>query len=232
MLRKNRELEEFSSRVSHDLRNELLVLKRTLQGAPADPAQSRERSAAILERYDRLIAFVQRLLDLARAGVVISRREAIPAAPFVQELFERLRPGDVEAELHVPANAVPFHGDPLGLDQVFANLFSNSFQHRDPARGRVRIEVETRVAEGETEVVYRDDGEGINPENLDRVFDMSFTTDRSHRFGLGLSFAKKIVEAHGGRILAASAGKGKGAEFVIHLPLPKKERAKAAAGEA
>ena len=72
----------------------------------------------------------------------------------------------------------------------------------------------------EVEVVFRDDGRGIEPENLDRIFDMSFTTDRSSHFGLGLSLVKKIAEAHGGSIRAESAGRGQGATFLLRLPLP------------
>ena len=124
----------------------------------------------------------------------------------------------------VSPQAPPIPGDPLTLEQLFSNLLSNSFQYRNPQRDGLTIEVEVRVDGQETEVVYRDDGLGIVPEHLDRIFDMSFTTDRHAHFGLGLSLVKKIAEAHGGRIQAASAGRGQGATFTLRLPLPLAKR--------
>lgn len=229
LVRKNRELEEFSSRVSHDLRNELLVLKRTLELTASVDPETQERSAALLERYDHLIQFVERLLSLARAGTSISRRLEIPAEPLLRDLFERLHPPEVPARLCVSAE-VPLPGDPVALEQVFNNLLSNSFQYRNSEREVLEIEVEVQPDGPETTVVYRDNGIGIEPANLDRIFDMSFTTNRRSHFGLGLSLVKKIVDAHGGQIRAESPGRGQGASFHLRLPLPLARRRALAAG--
>ena len=229
LLRKNRELEEFSSRVSHDLRNELLVLKRTLELTSSVSPETQERSHALLERYDHLIQFVERLLSLARAGTSISRRLELPAEPLLRDLFERLHPPEVPARLQVAAEAL-LPGDPVALEQVFNNLLSNSFQYRNPEREVLEIEVGVRADGPETDVVYRDNGIGIDPEHLDRIFDMSFTTNRKSHFGLGLSLVKKIVDAHGGTIRAESPGRGQGTSFHLRLPLPlARRRALAAA---
>ncbi len=222
LLRKNRELEEFSSRVSHDLRNELLVLKKTLELSPEGDARKESSSRALLERYDHLIRFVDRLLFLARAGASISCRLEVPSKPLLEDLFARLRPPEIPASLLVPPESAPIPGDPVGLEQIFSNLISNSFQYRNRELDSLRIEVEVRAAGPETEVVYRDNGIGIERENLDRIFDMSFTTDRRAHFGLGLSLVKKIVEAHGGGIRAESAGRGQGTTFLLHLPVPRR----------
>jgi signal transduction histidine kinase/DNA-binding response OmpR family regulator len=229
LVRKNRELEEFSSRVSHDLRNELLVLKRTLELATSVDPETQERSAALLERYDHLIQFVERLLSLARAGASISRRLEIPAEPLLRDLFERLHPPEVPARLNVSAEAL-LPGDPVALEQVFNNLLCNSFHYRNPEREVLEIEVEVQPDGPETRVVYRDNGVGIEPANLDRIFDMSFTTNRKSHFGLGLSLVKKIVDAHGGQIRAESPGRGQGASFHLRLPLPLARRRALAAG--
>jgi len=207
------------------------VLRKTLEMASEGHPEMEERSRGMLERYDHLIEFVERLLSLARAGSTISRRMEIPAEPLLRGLFERLTPPDVPARLVVSKGAPPIPGDPLTLEQLFGNLISNSFQYRNRERGSLKVEVDVRVVGLETEVVYRDDGIGIDPQNLDRIFDMSFTTDRRAHFGLGLSLVQKIAEAHGGRIRAASDGPGQGATFVLRLPLPlAKRRALAEAG--
>jgi len=224
LLRKNRELEEFSSRVSHDLRNELLVLRKTLELSSEGDPQKESRSRALLERYDHLIQFVDRLLFLARAGTSISSRIEVPARPLLEDLFSRLHPPEIPARLVVSSESPPIPGDPVGLEQIFSNLISNSFQYRSREPDSLQIEVEVRADGPETEVVYRDNGIGIERENLDRIFDMSFTTDRRAHFGLGLSLVKKIVEAHGGGIRADSAGHGQGTTFVLRLPVPRRRK--------
>ena len=215
LVRKNRELEAFSSRVGHDLRNELVALRWTLE-IMRGPADRRKKDREMIERLDRLMAFVQQLLELARWGRAIARRVEIPTEPFLSEIFQRVRPPQVEADLRLSPGTIP--GDPLALELVFAHLLGNSFHFADPSKERVEVEVELEAGPLETRVDIRDNGRGIAPESLGKIFDTSFTTDRRRHFGMGLSFVRKIVEAHGGRVQASSSGSGRGAHFTLFLP--------------
>jgi signal transduction histidine kinase len=109
--------------------------------------------------------------------------------------------------------------DPDRLGEVVGNLLGNALRHTPPA-GRVRVTARQRG--NQIELSVADNGEGIPPELLDRVFERFFRVDaaRTHNggSGLGLTITRAIVEAHGGRIWAESAGPGRGARFVVRLP--------------
>lgn len=120
-----------------------------------------------------------------------------------------------------------------GAADYFVKDFS-FFVDREKLLNSLRRAVQLRSAERrlqeERRVLERDNGIGIDPEHLDRIFDMSFTTDRRSHFGLGLSLVKKIVDAHGGQVRAESRGRGQGTSFHLRLPLPlARRRALAAA---
>ncbi len=221
LMRKNQELEAFTYRVSHDLRNDLLALRRTLEHV-TDASELLPQLQRHLQRHDRLIEYVERLLSLSRSGRTISSRMDLSAVALVGQVFERLRLPDVPAELRVAPDCPPIPGDPMSLEEVFANLVSNSFQYRDPAKETLVLEVTCQRAEGRARVVYADNGLGVAPEHLDQVFDASFTTDRANHFGLGLAFVRRIIEAHGGTVEVRSHGKGLGTQFIVDLPLPRK----------
>jgi len=117
--------------------------------------------------------------------------------------------------------AGPISGDPNRLQQVFWNLFSNAIKFT-PKGGRVQAVLERINSHLEVSVI--DSGEGIDPDFLPYVFDRfrqadSTTTRRHSGLGLGLAIVKQVVELHGGTIRAKSPGPGKGATFVVSLPV-------------
>jgi CheY-like chemotaxis protein len=136
---------------------------------------------------------------------------------------ETARPG-LDARRHelkvsLPPEPMRLLGDPVRLAQVFANLLNNAAKYTDP-KGRVSL---TAVQDGDEVVVrVRDNGIGIAPEMLPRVFDLFVQCDSTGRsqggLGIGLTLVKSLVEGHGGRVSASSPGPGKGSEFVIRLP--------------
>ena len=122
--------------------------------------------------------------------------------------------------LHAPPQPVFVSGDRIRLAQVFANLINNSAKYSEPGQP-VSI---TFGREGEAAVVcVKDAGMGIHPEMLPRVFDMFRQADRTGGrsrggLGIGLALVKRIVEMHGGTVIARSEGLGRGCEFVVRLP--------------
>jgi CheY-like chemotaxis protein len=113
------------------------------------------------------------------------------------------------------------NGDASRLQQIVANLLSNAIKYTPPG-GKIILELESEGREAILRV--KDTGVGISPELLPRVFDLFVQSDRGLErreggLGVGLSIARSLVEAHGGRIEARSGGPGQGSEFIVRLPL-------------
>lgn len=131
-----------------------------------------------------------------------------------------------------PEAPVPLDGDPVRLAQVFGNLLSNAakYSHRG---GTIALSV--AVQGGRVTVTVRDDGIGIEPEMLGRVFEMFSQSSQAigraqGGLGIGLALVKGLVELHGGRVEAHSAGLGRGSRFVVELPLAARAAGAAAGG--
>jgi two-component system, OmpR family, sensor histidine kinase BaeS len=110
------------------------------------------------------------------------------------------------------------------LGEVLGNLLGNALRHT-PGGGRVQVSAHGSTGRDQVDLVVADNGEGIPPELLDRVFERFFRVDPARTrngggggSGLGLTISRAIVEAHGGRVWAESAGRGHGARFVVRLP--------------
>ncbi|WP_404423794.1 ATP-binding protein [Nibricoccus sp. IMCC34717] len=211
--------------VAHDLKTPLARLRNAaVEGADAaDPALMREALANCIEETDRVRATLDTLLDVAEAeaGAVQLRREHAELAPICREVAELY--GFIAEEKGV-AIEVRIEGDPAAwIDRVrvrrcLANLVDNALKYIGSGR---RVEIAARVCEGEVEVSVTDDGIGILDTDLGRVWDRLYRADASRSspgMGLGLSLVKAIVEAHGGRVSAASAP-GRGSCFTLVLPV-------------
>ena len=155
------------------------------------------------------------------------RMEELPVhlGQVVHEAIETVRPFAATRQINVEGtfrnwNDEIVMGDTTRLGQVFANLLHNAVKF-SPMGGTVRLTCET---DGHTAVVsVADEGEGISPEFLPRVFERFVQADgsktRSHGgLGLGLSLVKSFVESHGGTVTAESAGRGEGSRFTVRLP--------------
>jgi CheY-like chemotaxis protein/anti-sigma regulatory factor (Ser/Thr protein kinase) len=123
-------------------------------------------------------------------------------------------------EVDVPEDAGWVDGDPARLAQAVGNLLDNAIKYTDEG-GRVRLRARTEA--DEAVIVVEDSGGGIDPELLPHVFDLFIQADRSLErkqggLGLGLTLVRRLVEMHGGRVEAASAGPGLGSAFTIRLP--------------
>ncbi|HVQ18131.1 MAG TPA: HAMP domain-containing sensor histidine kinase [Actinomycetes bacterium] len=155
-------------------------------------------------------------LDISRVPVDASEiaRAAVAVAG------DRFGAKKVHLQLHDDGNAGPLMVDPDRMGQVLGNLLDNALRHTDAA-GTVTLT--TRRHGAWVELVVADNGKGIAAEDLDHVFDRFYRVDsardRNHGgSGIGLAIAKALVEAHGGRITAASKGPGQGAVFTVRLP--------------
>ena len=222
--------DEFLATLAHELRNPLAPIRNGLQvmklaaGQPGVVAESRVVMERQLEQMARLI---DDLMDVSRItrGKIVLQRARMNLADAVRNAIDASRPL-IEAQEHafvvdLPAEPIYVDGDLTRLSQVFANLLNNAAKYT-PKRGNLRLTVERRDAE--VLVVVEDDGVGIPPAMLDRVFDMFAQIDRSLErsqggLGIGLNIVKRLVGKHGGEITAESAGPGQGSKFTVRLPV-------------
>jgi signal transduction histidine kinase/FixJ family two-component response regulator len=211
------ELEDFAHMVSHDLRNNLFIIEKLAERGTLHPDEVQSIHGEIIANTVSLRDFVERLLFLARAGKAIALKEKVPPALLARAAFEALEAAHPDAELHIDPSLPMVLCDPDALGQVFSNLFTNALAHGIEGVKTV-IDVGYQVKEEGLEITVRDNGAGIVAEDLPRLFDVTFTTGGTGRFGFGLAIVKKLVEAHGGSVRAESEGSGKGAAFVITLP--------------
>jgi CheY-like chemotaxis protein/two-component sensor histidine kinase len=173
---------------------------------------------------------VDDLLDVARltSGRVTLSKALIDLREIVQRSIEGIRLAVGEQarriSIHLPSNEAVVDGDAVRLEQVVGNLLSNAIRYSPQS---ARIDVVLQIRENEALIHIRDEGEGIDPELLPRIFDpfvqSSQALDRTRGgLGLGLAIVKNLVLQHGGAVTATSEGKGRGSEFVVRLPLVKR----------
>lgn len=221
----DRRKDEFLATLAHELRNPLAPIRIALELLGAQPGDSNsvERYRQVIDRQvSHLVRLVDDLLDVARItrGKVELRPERVPLASVVESAVETSRPA-IDARSHslsvvLPPEAVVIDVDPTRLSQVLANLLNNAAKFT-PAGGRIEMRgiVEGRAVRFEIE----DDGPGIAPDELERVFEL-FTQvgTPGTGLGLGLSLVKGLVELSGGSVRAHSDGVGKGSRFTVVLP--------------
>ena len=121
----------------------------------------------------------------------------------------------------LPVGPLWLEGDPARLEQVFVNLLLNAAKYTD-SEGNIHLSLERQ--EGEAVVCIRDNGIGIAPDVLPRVFDLFVQAEPSCSrggagLGIGLALVRNLVDRHGGCVTAASRGLGHGSEFVVRLPI-------------
>jgi signal transduction histidine kinase/DNA-binding response OmpR family regulator len=220
---------EFLSMLAHELRNPLAPIRNAvhvlrLRGGETPDLQ------AIRDLIDRqvqqLVRLVDDLLDISRItrGKIRLQTEPIELAAVVERAVETSRPL-IEARNHtlalsVMADPIRVEGDPVRLAQVIGNLLNNAAKYT-PEGGSISLTLER--ADGEAVICVRDTGVGIPPDMLGSIFELFTQVDRSldrsqGGLGIGLTLVHRLVEMHGGRVQAFSAGANQGSEFVVRLP--------------
>jgi two-component system sensor histidine kinase KdpD len=211
--------------VSHDLRTPLASIIGALSSLRShreryDEATREDLLGTALSEARRLDRFVGNLLDMTRvdAGVISPKREAVEVGDLVSTTVRRA--GSVLQDRKVSSSVAPdlpsLQLDFVLAEQVLFNLLDNAAKYSPPGS---RIEVQARLAGSRVEITVRDEGEGIVPAALDRLFDKFYRADDGDRrragTGLGLAIAKGFVEVEGGTIMARNRTDRSGAEFIV-----------------
>jgi signal transduction histidine kinase/ActR/RegA family two-component response regulator len=219
-----RRKDDFLAMLGHELRNPLAAIVTAADLLKHHQVAARERD--VIERHtNHLVRLVDDLLDISRVarGQVELRSEPVVLASVLQRAVEIATPlvARHRHDLFVgSAGDVAVQGDPVRLAQVFGNLLTNAAKFTPPGG---RIEVLVEPAPDRVRVTVRDNGAGIAPDQLDRIFEPFVQADRARDvlrggLGLGLAIVRSLVRRHGGSISAQSAGRGLGAAFAVELP--------------
>jgi CheY-like chemotaxis protein len=215
--------------LSHELRNPLAPLRTGLHVLELAP--SADRAAHTREMMARqlhhLIHLVDDLLDISRVtlGKIVLKPARIDLRGVLDSALETTRSlidaGGHDVTVRLPARPLPLDADPTRISQVFANLLNNAAKYT-PAGGRIAIEAD--IDGPALRVRITDTGVGIPPDMLPYVFDMFTQVGRSidraqGGLGIGLTLVRRLVEMHGGTVVASSPGIGGGSTFAIELPL-------------
>jgi len=226
----NRSKDQFLAVLSHELRTPLNAIfgwARMLQSAAMDEATSQRAIDAILRNATAQVQLVEDLLDVSRiiTGKMRLDVQWLDLKSVIESALDAVQPAasakGLKIETVLDPNAGPVVGAADRLRQVVWNLLMNAIKFT-PRDGRVQVHL--RKLKSHVEIVVSDSGEGIQPEILPFIFDRfrqgDSTTTRPHGgLGLGLALVRHLVDLHGGRVRAASEGPGRGATFVVELPV-------------
>jgi signal transduction histidine kinase len=225
-----RNRDEFLAKLSHELRTPLAAVVGVASRLEHDgslPAEARAQIAVVSRNALLEARLIDDLMDASRIvqGTLVLHREETDAARLLQQAIETCLQSNVSRRLGVvrelAADDHRLWGDPTRLLQAFWNLLSNAAKFT-PAGGTITVRT-SRDERGWLVVEVADDGVGIEPQELPRLFESyeQGSAARRHRtggLGLGLAIARTVVEQHGGHLSVRSEGPGKGASFLVYLP--------------
>lgn len=198
---KNERLEEFTSLVSHDIRNPLNVAQSRLELVALD--SDSEHLKHVEQAHTRIEAMIEDLLTLAREGEHLGETEAVNVGELADGCWQVVQADGASLEINAHQT---IKADRSRLQQLFENLFRNAIEH-----GRDDVTITT--GDLDTGFYVEDDGVGIPEDERDEVFDMGFST-AANGTGFGLAIVKQVVDAHGWDIQVTEGGEG-GVRFEI-----------------
>ncbi len=223
--------DEFLATVSHELRtplNAIMGWARMLASMQLSPDRAKHAIMIIERNATALAALIEDLLDVSRivAGTLHLAPQPVDLLAVTQAALEAVQPLALAKQVEIRflrerAVIGPITGDPARLQQVLWNLLANAIKFT-PEGGRVDLFI--HPSKDHVEIGVTDTGQGISPEFLPHVFErfrqaQSPPTRRHGGLGVGLAIVRQLVELHGGTVRAASEGPGRGATFVVSLPV-------------
>ena len=230
----DRRKDEFIAILAHELRNPLVPIRNgieLLKNARTRPDLIESVRPMMERQIAHMVRLIDDLLDVARisAGKIELKRAPATLSSVIGSAIEATRTAIDAARLELVVAPIPdltLHVDATRLSQVIANILQNASKFT-PAGGTIRLTARIVQIEGAEQLAISvaDTGIGIAPEQLPRVFDLfaqAGTRMREHQggLGIGLAIARRLIELHGGTLVARSDGEHAGSEFIITLPTP------------
>jgi signal transduction histidine kinase len=225
----DRRKNDFLAMLAHELRNPLAPIRNAvhiMQGSDVTPSTVNWARDVIGRQADHMARLIDDLLDVSRIvqGKVTVKPESLDLVSLIERSVEasapRVHSREQQLVVNLPSDRVELDGDAVRLAQVLSNLINNASKFSAP---HSRITLSASCAKGELRISVKDEGAGIDPAVLPHIFDLFFQADQSldrsqGGLGIGLTLVRHLVELHGGRVAAFSAGLGRGTEVVVYLP--------------
>lgn len=222
--------DEFLATLAHELRNPLapLVTSTEILAQTVDGAAQEQARTTIKRQITHMVRLVDDLLDVSRItrNVIQIKKEKTTLNAVLTAAIETVRDATDAAEqlltISLPDEPITLEADPVRLTQVFANLLSNASKYT-PRGGRISVSAQTN--DGWIVVRVRDTGIGIPPDKLSQIFGVFARVhqpvgdEQPRGLGIGLALVRRVVDLHGGSVVADSDGDGRGSEFVVRLPI-------------
>ena len=226
----DRRKNEFLALLAHELRNPLAAISNSLQVtrlASSDPNMLEQVRCVMERQLHHLVRLVDDLLDVSRIsqGKLELRRQRIELSEVVKTALDTCEPlvrqQGQELAISLPDEEVYVDADKTRLAQAVCNVVSNAAKYSAPG-SQILLAVQREGREAVIRV--KDQGIGIPPDMLTRVFELFIQVDQSleksqNGLGVGLTIVKRLVEMHGGSVEALSEGPGRGSEFILRLPI-------------
>lgn len=229
----DRSKDEFLAMLAHELRNPLAPLRNATEilSNPGNSEEAHQRAIEIITRQlGNLSHMIDDLLDVSRItqGKISLRRQPVDLQGILRSASTAVTSSAHSAQkftLQLPPGRIILDADATRMEQVIGNLLANACKYGG-ANCHIQLSAETTADGNEVLIRVQDDGAGIEPDLLPRMFDLfvqsSRTIDRAHGgLGIGLTIVRRLVELHGGTVSAHSAGLGHGSEFIVRLPVLK-----------
>ncbi len=220
--------DQFIATLAHELRNPLAPIRAGLYVLGSSPAAGvASKTLAMMNRQlSHTVRLIDDLLDVSRIarGNLVLKKEDVSLQKLIADAVDASHPflsaGGQAVSTQVPDQAIQVHADPTRIAQVITNILNNAAKFT-PAGGAISLHAAAHG--GQAEVRITDDGIGIAPDQLERIFEMfsQVKDDKSggqSGLGIGLSISRLLVELHGGSLVAHSEGLGLGTTFIIRLP--------------
>lgn len=226
--RSNTDLDRFAYTVSHDLqaplRNIMLIGQQLREDWSQQlPAEVMRRIEEIDQQCDREMKMVQRILFISRLGRGEIQQQPIDLAALLEQIVAGMRASLEErgVAVEIPTALPTVHGDSILIGEVLRNLLTNAAKYNDKPTKRVRVIGRSFPQHGTTVFAVQDNGIGIRPHHLKKVFDLFTPLHDKRKFsetiGAGMAITRRIVERHHGRIRIVSVF-GQGTSFFVRLP--------------
>jgi PAS domain S-box-containing protein len=223
--RDTRTKDEFLAMLAHELRNPLAAISNAVHVIELTHGEG-ERATRAHEAIGRHVGHISHLisdlLDVERvvSGKIRLNRQPIDMAEMVRQAVATFT-GDARLDRHIDISTEPVwvDGDAVRLEQVLSNMLTNAVKYTSPG---ARIRVDLRADDADAVISVEDTGFGISPRLLPFIFDLYVQADRTldraqGGLGIGLTLVRRLVELHGGTIVASSEGEGHGSRFTVRL---------------
>lgn len=219
----NSELDNFVYSVSHDLRSPLLAIQGLIRLIMVSPEKLHPEVSnylgMVMSSANRMDDTIKEILEYSRNARLEIKKSTIAFPQMIQEIFEDVKHIAPDSfKMHVKINGdTPFYSDPYRVNTLFKNIISNAVKYRRPDIGNAYLEIEVTVDAQQARITFSDNGEGIGPDHIDRIFEMFYRASNSSvGTGLGLYICREITHNLGGTIQVKSTPQ-MGSVFTVTL---------------